>query len=85
MALISALEKAHELGATELECMLDSKLVVEQLSLRWKVKHPAIKPLFIDAWNLMQLFSSVKLKHILREKNKEADQQVNNVLDKVLG
>lgn len=84
MAIISALVKAKELGATELSCYLDSKLVVEQLNGKWKVKEPSIQKLFIKAYNAMQGFQSVKFFHIPREKNKEADQQVNKVLDAVV-
>src|SRR3990167_7202391 len=50
-AIISALKKAHELGATEVECVADSKLVVEQLNGRWKVKEPTLQKLFLEAWN----------------------------------
>lgn len=84
-AIISALKKAQELGATEVECLADSKLVIEQLSGNWKVKEPALQKLWLQAWNLLQKFQSYKLKHILREKNKEADAEVNKILDKETG
>lgn len=80
-AIISALAKAKTLGATEVVCVLDSKLVVEQLSGSWKVKHENIKPLVREARELMNQFEKVTLKHVLREKNKEADAEVNKVLD----
>ena len=80
-AIISALRKAHELGATEVECIADSKLVVEQLKGNWKVKEPTLQKLFIQAWNLMQQFKKVTLRHTLRNGNKEADAEVNKVLD----
>lgn len=81
MAAISALKKAKELGAKEVELIVDSKLVCEQLNRNWKVKHPNIQPLFVKAWNAMQEFKKVKIKHTLREGNKEADAVVNNILD----
>ena len=80
-AIISALKKARELGATEVQCIADSKLVIEQLSGRWKVKEPTIQKLFVQAWNEMQKFKKVRLKHILRAGNKEADAEVNKILD----
>jgi ribonuclease HI len=80
-AIISALKKAKELGATEVECLADSKLVIEQLSGHWKVKEPTIQKLFIEAWNALHQFKPYSLKHIMREKNTEADAQVNKVLD----
>lgn len=80
-AIISALKKAKELGATEVECLADSKLVIEQLSGHWKVKEPTIQKLFIEAWNALHQFKPYSLKHIRREKNTEADAEVNKVLD----
>ena len=80
-AIISGLKKAHELGADEVECILDSKLVVEQLNGNWKVKEPTLQKLFIQAWNLVQKFKKVKIRHTLRENNKEADAEVNKALD----
>lgn len=79
--IISGLKKAKELGADEVECIVDSKLVCEQLNRRWKVKEPTLQKLFILAWNEIQKFKKVEIKHILREGNKEADQELNKVLD----
>lgn len=84
-AIISALKKARELGATEIECLADSKLVIEQLSGNWKVKEPNLQKLWLEAWNLLQSFKQYKLKHILRAKNAEADAEVNKILDKETG
>ncbi len=80
-AIISGLTKAKELGATEADCIVDSKLVVEQLNGNWKVKEPTIQKLFVKAYNLMQQFKKVKISHIMREGNKEADAEVNKTLD----
>ena len=80
-AVISALKKAHELGATEVSLISDSKLVVEQLNGNWKVKEPTIQKLFVQAYNQMQKFKKVTLSHTLREGNKEADAEVNKILD----
>ncbi len=80
-AAISALKKAKTLGATEVQLIVDSKLVCEQLNRKWKVKHPNIQPLFLQAWKEMQGFKKVTIRHILREGNKEADAEVNKILD----
>ncbi len=80
-AIISGLKKAKNLGADEVECISDSKLVVEQLNRNWKVKEPSIQKLFLQAWNELQNFKKVTIKHTLREGNKEADAEVNKVLD----
>jgi len=82
-AVISGLKKAKALGADEVQIITDSKLVVEQLNQNWKVKEPTIQKLFILAWNEMQKFKKVHLRHTLREGNKEADAEVNRVLDSI--
>lgn len=81
-ALISALKKAKSLGATKVTCYADSKLVIEQVSGRWKVKEPHLQTLVLEAYKLLQTFTDgYSLKYIPREKNKEADAEVNKVLD----
>ncbi len=81
-ALISALKKAKTLGGTKVICHADSKLVIEQVSGRWKVKEPHLQTLVMEAYKLLQTFTGgYSLRHIPREKNKEADAEVNKVLD----
>jgi len=80
-ALISALKKAKELGATEVECVLDSELVTKQMKRQYKVKEPTLQKLFIQVYNLASTFKKVSYRHVLREKNKEADAWVNKILD----
>lgn len=80
-ALISGLKKAHALGADEVECVLDSQLIVEQMNGRWKVKEPTLQKLFLEAWNATHKFKKIKIRHTFRHNNKEADAEVNKVLD----
>ncbi len=80
-ALISALEKAKELGATEVDCVLDSELVTKQMNRQYKVKEPTLQKLFIQAFNLTSQFKKVAFRHVLRANNKEADAWVNKALD----
>ena len=80
--LISALKKAKELGATEVECRLDSELVTKQMRREYKIKDPGLQKLFILAYNASTEFKKVTYHHIFREQNKEADKQVNETLDK---
>ncbi len=80
-ALISALQKAKELGAMEVECILDSELVTKQMNRQYKVKEPSLQKLFIQAFNLTSQFKKVTFKHTRRENNKEADAWVNKALD----
>lgn len=86
-ALVLALEKAKEIfklgsGAKNIECFLDSELVVKQLNREYKIKNEGLKPLFMKVSNLIPDFSSVKFIHIRREKNKLADRLVNLELDR---
>jgi ribonuclease HI len=81
-AVIAALEEAKLLKAETLEFLLDSELVVKQLSGKYKIRQPRLADLAMDAFRLMNSFKSVTFKHIPREKNKLADQLVNDALDK---
>ncbi len=81
-ALISALKRAKELGATEVECRLDSELVTKQMLGQYKVKDPGLQKLFVQAYNASTAFKKISYHHIFRESNKEADKQVNETLDK---
>lgn len=83
-ALILGLEKAKSLSAKKVDCYLDSQLVVEQLNRRFKVKNPKLGKLFLKVWNLSQFFENINFYHIPREKNKEADSLVNEVIDRHL-
>ena len=79
-ALILGLQKARALKAKELDCYLDSLLVVEQLNQRYKIKNPDLGSLFIKIWNLSQSFRKINFHYIPREKNKQADKLVNQVI-----
>jgi ribonuclease HI len=81
MAVILALEKARSLGAVEVDLILDSLLIVEQLSGRWKVKHPAIRPLVARAHALLGEFVRWSVRHERRESNVQADAMANLALD----
>lgn len=84
-AVIAAIEKAKELGATELDFYLDSQLVVEQLNGNYKVKNVDLAPLFVKIHNQRLNFKKTTFTHVRRENNKEADALVNLALDKQLG
>ena len=67
----------------EIECFLDSQLIVEQLNQRYKLKNEGLKPLFWQVRELVvQLGGKVSFKFIPREKNTEADKLVNKAIDK---
>jgi ribonuclease HI len=83
--LITGLEAALELGATEIAVRLDSELVIKQLSGVYRVKHPSMIPLHAKAKALLRKFSHVDLAHIPRRRNAAADAVVNAVLDERAG
>ena len=80
-ALISGLKKAATLGAMEVDCILDSELIVKQMKREYKVKEPTLQKLFIQAYNATTLFKKVTFRHVPRAQNKEADKMVNEALD----
>ncbi|MBI5731959.1 MAG: ribonuclease HI family protein [Candidatus Magasanikbacteria bacterium] len=80
-ALILALEHAWELGGTEITCFADSELMVKQLNREYRVRDKDLAPLFLKIWNLSTRFKKISYGHIPREKNKEADELVNQALD----
>jgi len=88
-AVLFALKKAKSLlgkkkaKETDLGVNVDSELIAKQLNAEYKIKNENLFPFFIKIWNLRQDFNSVTFKHILRDKNKEADRLVNEALDNI--
>lgn len=79
--LIAGLEAAAELGARVVAVRMDSKLVVEQMSGRWKVKHAAMIPLADRARRLTAGFDQVSYRWIPRAENSHADRLANEAMD----
>jgi probable phosphoglycerate mutase len=79
--LLSGLEAALELGASEIVIRLDSELVVKQLTGVYRVKHPNMIPLHARAKALLKKFARVDIAHVPRRENAAADAVVNAVLD----
>ncbi|WP_135455884.1 bifunctional RNase H/acid phosphatase [Mycobacterium sp. DL99] len=83
--LVAGLEAATELGATEVAVSMDSKLVIEQMSGRWKVKHPDLIPLQRRAAELAAGFERVSYTWIPRARNSHADRLANEAMDAAAG
>lgn len=79
--LIAGLTAARELGATEVDVRMDSKLVIEQMAGRWRIKHPNLRPLALQAQALVREFAAVRYQWIPREKNTIADALANRAMD----
>ncbi|MGW4944457.1 bifunctional RNase H/acid phosphatase [Actinoplanes sp. NPDC004185] len=83
--LIAGLRAAAELGATRVDVRMDSKLVVEQMSGRWQIKNPGLRPLAAEAAKLVDGFAAVTFDWIPRERNKLADALANRAMDEAAG
>ncbi|MCA2219398.1 bifunctional RNase H/acid phosphatase [Jidongwangia harbinensis] len=83
--LIAGLRAAAELGATHVDVRMDSKLVVEQMSGRWQIKNPGLRPLAAEAATLVGRFASVTFDWIPRERNRAADALANRAMDEAAG
>ncbi|MGP4015942.1 bifunctional RNase H/acid phosphatase [Saccharopolyspora sp. 5N708] len=83
--LIAGLRAAADLGAAEVEVRMDSKLVVEQMSGRWKVKHENLRPLAAEARQLVAGFEWVHFEWVPRAQNAHADRLANEAMDQQTG
>lgn len=91
--LINALELAIEVakirgvaaGDLEIQVRMDSKLVVEQMSGRWKIKHPDMKPLAARVKELEATLAAVTYNWVPRAQNKRADELANRAMDDGIG
>ncbi|MFF9003254.1 bifunctional RNase H/acid phosphatase [Streptomyces achromogenes] len=79
--LLAGLRAAHALDpGARVHVRMDSKLVVEQMSGRWKIKHPDMKPLAMEARSVFPP-DQVTYEWIPRERNKQADRLANEAMD----
>jgi ribonuclease H / adenosylcobalamin/alpha-ribazole phosphatase len=83
--LIAGLRAAAEINATHVDVRMDSKLVVEQMSGRWQIKNPGLRPLAAEAATLIGRFAAVTFEWIPRERNKVADALANRAMDEAAG
>jgi len=81
LALIEGLNAVAEWKPDRVEVFLDSKLVVEQVAGRFKVKNAALKPLHARAQKLFAALPAASIGHVAREKNRGADALANRAID----
>ncbi len=81
VAVLRGLERARVHGALEVEIVGDSQLVARQLSGAYKVKHPSIKPLYLEAIAALRGFERWEVRTVPRAQNARADALVNAALD----
>ncbi len=80
-ALLLGLERARELGASEVEVIGDSELIAKQVRGLYKVKHEAMKPLHRAAMDALAGFERWSIQTVPRAQNARADALVNAALD----
>jgi ribonuclease HI len=80
-ALLLGIARARELGASDLELVGDSELVVRQVRGEYKVKDAGLKPLHAQVMRALSDFDSWSIRHVRREDNADADRLVNEALD----
>jgi ribonuclease HI len=83
-ALVRALEVAQGLGAVEVDLLLDSQLIVEQISGRWRVKDVKLRPLWEAARRLLLGLGRWSAVHVPRAENAAADRLANEAIDRVM-
>jgi ribonuclease H / adenosylcobalamin/alpha-ribazole phosphatase len=80
--VVRALALAEELGAAGVEMLLDSKLIVEQVNGRWKVKDAKLIPLHAEVVARLGRFGRWSATHVPRAQNKLADALCNEAIDR---
>ncbi len=83
--LLEALRTATDEGATELEIVSDSELLVKQMLGVYRVKHPNLQPLHEQAKQMARRFRRFSIRHTLRAGNKDADRLANVAVDRAAG
>ncbi len=80
-ALLLGVERARELGASEIEIVGDSELIAKQVRGAYKVKHEAMRPLHREAMAALGAFERWSIRTVPRAQNARADALVNAALD----
>jgi len=80
--VVRALALAQELGAREVHLLLDSKLIVEQLAGRWRVKDAKLIPLWTACRQTLSTFERWTAAHVPRAQNSVADALANEAIDR---
>jgi ribonuclease HI len=80
--LLEALQFARDEGATDVEIISDSLLLVNQMLGKYRVKHQNLIPLHAKARQLARSFPKFAIRHTMRAGNKEADRLANLAVDR---
>ena len=80
-ALIAGLEAASATPSRAVKVRGDSKLVIEQVAGRWKVKQEHLRPLHAEVTEALRHLGSWSIRHVRRGENERADELLNEALD----
>ena len=80
-AVEDALQEALRLGATHVDLRMDSELVARQITGRYRVKHPDLKPIHASVMGMLGRLDGYTVGHVPRELNKDADRLSNVAID----
>lgn len=80
-ALMKGLQRTQALGIRKLNVFMDSELIVKQLNGLYKIKNKGLEPLYLQVKDLAAGFEEISFIHVPRALNKEADEEVNHILD----
>jgi ribonuclease HI len=80
-AVEDALQEALRLGATHVDLRMDSELVARQITGRYRVKHPDLKPIHAGVMAMLGQLDGYTVGHVPRELNKDADRLSNVAID----
>ncbi len=80
-ALLLGIERAAALGATEVDLVGDSELIVKQVKGEYKVKDAGLRELHGQVRSALGGFERWSIRHVRREHNAAADALVNETLD----
>ena len=79
-ALLLGIARARALGATQIELVGDSELIVRQVRGEYKVKDAALRELHAQVQEALGGFERWSIRHVRREENEPADTLVNATL-----
>lgn len=84
-ALLKGLHRSAELGIRRLNVFMDSELIAKQLNGQYKIKNEDLQPLYRQIKEIAAGFEKISFTHVPRAMNKEADGEVNRILDEKAG
>jgi len=82
-AVEEALREALSLGASQVDLRMDSELVARQITGRYRVKHPDLKPIHARVMAMLGQLTGYTVGHVPRELNKDADRLSNIAIDEL--